>query len=1657
MMKQFIISVGLFSVTIALAALMSGCSKTIRERAKDAAAHSSIEQTAVMKVFELAKNVAKGLRSETELKSSFDDLSDAEIKELALKREGSSSFALFVVAAPASNVQADILTKYLSIAGNTKDPKDQVIILSLLKELNKDARPPEDANARIIMVTTILERYPEMINSLNKNGSFDIKTFNEIISRGNNATVQLLISKLNPNNLDIWTKWLSAAANKTEAQPLFKATFAKLTPQQQSKMGDLLLANMYKQNRIGEFIDDADAWGFKPLLNTHLFVLDSGKGETFTGSLAYVLAKMTALEDKYADFRNYMIKFKAALNNPAQYITHVTATNWGIVPHQEHIDAALQKALRPSNRDNLANYYLTLETPTDVFNAAKRPAAQVSNTLLKDIYNFIIGANDANAVALGTEPTAGVGDSFINLLAQRPVDQDSNFLLDKFLTSIFTVGGIPAVRNQLKNTTNALIPLKLLIKSKAGGTQEEIAKMFNRLMRDDDGTAVSKLTPVEVDSFVTETYTNSDAINKANFILVYNGATPGRKDRMRNKLLELAIDPRNPQKLQILLDQITDPLDPWGLRGGIETDGYKYAGTLLSGPLVYILAKKALNAAASGDNEAYDIFRIHAQTLKSAMPNFVNIVTAQAFAGGDIIRNLFTAQLGPSKVDFVNYYLASETIADMLSAAERPQAQVDNQSLRELYNLLIGNDNNEVFRLFNQASAIPGNPSFLNRLLMRGIDANTLYIVNKYMSGLFSHSGIAGEQNALNDNSGLKRPLKIILEQGRAAVDNASAKSAVLNRLSRHADAHAITGLLPVDFSANGSFLYQNPAAFKTLYSLYLPNSAEARALRSAVLAEAVDAGATATRKFLQQISDPLNVWGLNTVPPNAAMTATIYDLAGASGSLLFVLTNKANLEDAAGKKNAYRDLKSFASIIRSTFSLPGDYITLIGVTTWPGTGTIKNLLSTHLTPTHRQLFTNVYLANGQTQDVFDAAATPEAQFSNKMLKDLYLLTVSNDDVKAFNLSTIKIGSDKFIHHLMRRSADIDGYLNIVLDKYLTSLEKHSGIALVQSELNDNDTGAIPYPIQMLADATRTWLPIVSGDDPGQKALLFARLLRNDTGVASGSISRNDLRAQRFFAAGDKGKAAFKALYAKIKGTPQKAKAMRGNLLNEAYALNPANTVQLIDPGSIPGNDWGLLNELDTPDDLYVLRNRAGLGNHEGNYLYVTTKRLSEDAVASGKRDLYNKVLQKIAEIIKKHLDTAIPASYVPYTQLASPIIGDDAAGALKAVLDPTLPGFAEYYLRLDNTYPSVNAALVFENWGLSGVNFSPPVAIYLYQQAIKNDADAANLAAQGGLPQDMFIHRIVSRPLNIDTALILHNFLDLVGNNAVNLGAPNGDAARAQEIASLDPANQNALQLYLTSLAKKTPSLFSSAILLMLASYADAATIASINTDAGIARLLDATDAPTMADLRAKAIPSGMSLGDLAAINFYDLIVLPLPQLAKLTTIALAMSDARLKALAEWCANHSSHEAAAAFNASYALRGVPQKAIMRNTLITKAFELSFSQSRTGALEKITQLVTDGFFDQATLFSGTFQPFNAAADSSLLYAVIAKLISEVGNAPANIRPQIEALASSMKLRAPNWQNYLQDGTLNPGGESIIQGLMNKAGIAQALAEAWLQF
>lgn len=1433
---------------LAASALFStvGCNRTSREEkiTSLASQNSPAKQTDV--VFNMAKKFASASETASNVKNEFEKLNTEEVDELAEKQE--RAFALFMAIGKACGDSAFLLEKVLSASGSTNAAKNKISGAALVKELRKPKRPTGEAPTDLKkLLFLVLEKYPEQINNFkNANGSFDFQAFNELVLALDAAKVVSLLAKLELANFTAWIRWVTLAANKAAGQPAFKTLLGKAPSDKKEQMRNALLA-AYADDPIAlrAMIDEADAWGIGTGLDTDIYVLASGSpGTNFRGSLLYVLTKKAIRKhslpgamanEAFEELRGYATRIKPVINNLVAYKQHATMTDWGHVP-PEKIRTILVGALTPSNFEDFANYFLALECPEDVFMAIEKSVNRVSNAMVKDLFDKVI-VNIVTATTLGLKTKAVGGLSFINLLVGRPADAmgASIDMLDKFLLLRGTE------LTDLNDNRGGAKPIQILGRAgrPAADDATQKAKMFARLLTRDDGTAVKDLTNLELTTMVRNFYANTGpgGSGYANFKAIYQKAhlTNAQKRLMRSSLLAEVFAPtRRLDERRRFLDEVIDPAnDIWGLKptiANILNDEYDLGP--LSGPLVYLVASHAASlsdapvpympppgfipfpgfvpppSSPSLQEQALHCLRdfvvaVQAQCPPGTYPNYVR----NTVWGGSTILAMLQAKLDLTAIkraQFAGYFLAVPRKQEVYDAALRPEADVPNDLLKDLYIKVIGDDDAKAVTLAGKGAV--GSDRIIHRLLARRVDSDgcTFFVINKILNSAFTSGGILAEQAILTEPGAGILPLKIILVAARAlGADDAKQKLNIVSRLLKNANLPMMAAVNVADLTAIMPVLKNNPPMFKQTYQLFPPASPRALAMRSKLLSESYKT-MDGMNKFLRDIGDAINdPWGLHAGFVINAVKDT-YELGRInpanppySGTLLYVLVMRALEERLAGEIRAFKRLTEYATIIKALLSPNYNaYVAAIehgkAITLHLHDGLMAQPVLAFDIP-----YEGAYLALNDYRDVFAAALN--AGVPNAVLKKRYELIIGNDHAKAVLLGQAHaVGQRSFIEALVGRV--VDCHTGIILENFLDSINRAAlpgqGPADERIQLNMNNGGA-GIPIELLAS------PRPAGDNLVSKNNMARRLLMHDDGTALDNVPVANVANLDFFSGGRLGPEAFKMMYQKFavldapKANPQRdarTLAMRSALLERAYqnipdlqklieniAILPAKVA----PRPAEENIWGLNADL--------ISNTYTLGGVTGSLLHVITMqtiadehgglpvpharyRALREIAKLIKDDLNEKAeVQKVAQVNAATLTQVqielnfLNAQYETYASTAP----SNAKAALNAALDVSHPGFAYFYLHLQQpkilVAPGIydQSEVVMKAAANTNATFDLNVLQWLYNEAIVDGIQADFLGARR-IANTTFMHYMAVKPGKDETLYkVLFDFLAKIFNKA--------------------------------------------------------------------------------------------------------------------------------------------------------------------------------------------------------------------------------------------------------------------------------------------------
>lgn len=1586
-----------------------------------------VAQNKVDKAFDLAKGFAKGTVPIESLKSTFDTLTDEEMATLKEKQDkDNNDFGQFVVMGVSSAESMAIAKRYLQQKSSWNDEKQHLKCQAWIEALRVGRRPTNEKPIDHYKTTALLLTHcPDQINDLNNvQKTLDATWFNGVVTEVEPSNTQML-DKLSDKKLYEWFSWATPHLN--DAQPVFAVMLVKASNKTQDKLRNRLLSEYSKtRTDLETLIDQASLWGLN--LENDQFVMPAlTPGTSFQGSLLYVLTKRAIsggaivgnrLSQAMHDLRGYAEKIKTALG--ANYVDHITVRDFGIGA-LEKIHTVLEAALSPTHYEAFTDYVLDVNTPKDVYNAAGQPEAEVSNQMLKELYLLVIDSNQ-KAEALGHEPIGGGAEKFIHRLVQRNANSESGFLLNDFLGRL---GGTIGERAQLTNNDGGNFPIALAVTN--AGDPLIRQTMVNRLLKEDDGTAVATLTQNQLKELVDNAFNHRGFGDNGpeNFKLLYTTlhAYPAQQQILRSRLLEKANN--DPNDVQDLVDRIVDAHDVWGLKGGLTTDDYTLPTVPNPGSLLYVLTKKAVGINTT---TGFLALRGYAKAIRASLGDlaysaYLTHANVLDPPGLNTIASILNAHLTPKhQQNFSNYYLGKETVADLYAAADIPENDLPNHNLKELFDAIINNDNAQVLALAAEGGG--GANRFLHRLLKRSTDGegNSKYMLSKFLDGL---GGAAQETLNLDDNSGGATPLKVLFNAARILpaghADVPHQKTAVIERLVRNIGPLAVAGVTGGDLFGQMSLLLTMPASFKKLYNAFPNNSMERLFLRTTLLEDAYGKPAPALKKVIADITDAADIWGLRSGIENDVYELNKNPGPGVwTGPLLYVLARRAvDDKNTNTNPNAYVALGELALLVKNAFSLLGanfsDHIsvtqygappqTIIGLLTDPGFGGLAIG------------FAQSYVAAGTINSLF-SSVDDLGGVTNSLLKELYMLIVANDDAKASALSLltdVAHHNETFLHKLLKRTADAD--TSAVLHSFLTAVF-HGGGAAAELALLNNDLGTGSYPIKILADLL---IPARAGDNPTQKASMFTRLLEHDDGTAASTITGQELFAQKFFSAGTKGQEAFAKFYAKFAADPLKQEALRSSLIDDAHGSPPgglANLTTLVEQITNPSDTWGLRATLST--DIFRATNRF-MHFHVGNLLFVLTSLAIEDAraapsVAKG-LEVYS-ALRNSARMIKNTLEAAVANTYFAYVTAAT----SDAIALLKANLDATHGGFAEYFLDYNQTpIPDLDAARLL--FAASRVTNDTKVLKWLYDNYF-TDGVAIEIANLPPLADgNNFIHNLVRKEnLQIPYDILINLFARLEPAHA---------ALRTALVSADNADGKNPIKLML---GKNIPPGVPQNLLSAMVTYANQA---AIEENIRLTHLVIDTD-------KLLTFIKGNSLAVLNVFNQAD-------------------DQDRLGALAYWCgAETDNYQSAAtsvdtfksAFRHRYgALAAFPNKqATMRNKLFAGA--LTGFSAKEKRLNDASVIVDEGFLDFVVLSSNTFDPMDTGRNSTLLYAAIESLQPQH---KVELAQLITALKTKFNVAA-DWRLYLD--TPNNDGVAGLQSIMNLVipmATSRADAEDWLAY
>lgn len=849
----------------------------------------------------------------------------------------------------------------------------------------------------------------------------------------------------------------------------------------------------------------------------------------------------------------------------------------------------------------------------------------------------------------------------------------------------------------------------------------------------------------------------TDTDNKVNgqaaFKEFYLKSPSDSQELLRSKLLEKNYSEKDQQQRLKAMKFLLNEADAWGIKAGLDTDQYKLSstpGNFFRGSLLYVLMMSSIRENIKDSNvslQSFDDFNKYAQWIKQEINDddkYLTLVTKTSWGNAPDCRTALLKALTPFNYDnFVDYFLNLDTPKDVFEAVQRPVAEVSNQTLRKLYERVIGSDSNRATELSKMKDETVSKKRFIDFLVARTIDdaGDSNKILRSFLSTI--------EKNELplqlNGGNPQNTPILALVNENRKNDDNIE-KEKMLKTLSIGDDGSVINTLSEANLRNLVTLSYNNSNPsnqgqdeFKAIYTKQKLSVANKKIMRSDLLQKAYDKGSESLQTMVDEITDHADKWGLRAdVLSDLPFELKNHqpDKPSHSGPLLYVLVKRSIQET-----NREKDLRGYAQAIKN--ALGGNYVEHITKKQF-NNEIIKTVLWKYLAGKNRQDFTNSYLANEDIQDVYDAAERAENLVSNAMLDELYKIVIGDQKTATQILAKKPQDSTKnrFIHNLLKRSADSGGYSKSLLIKFLNNLQlKEAQERKILSEVKNGHT-----PLMLFMKANRP-LAKNTRDDSIQKEAMLKRLMLHAKSRMLAKLAPEDLGSQVKDLSLDC--AFFKQIYALINAkhdplSKNQAKAMRSALLEEELKKGSKSFSSFLTGLIDTDNKWGLKDGLDT--DIYKL------DTHEGSLLYVLAKR----AIDQAKNDAspYD-TLKTYSTIIKAHLDSKYDA------HLRVKQNGQTIKGELEKALNAD-QCFANSYLavgKIDDVYDGA---------GKKEEDLSNAKLRRLYTTIIGDDeAKASNLALKVSKIKARFIHRLLRRSADEDTLFILDKFLGAIYKHA--------------------------------------------------------------------------------------------------------------------------------------------------------------------------------------------------------------------------------------------------------------------------------------------------
>jgi hypothetical protein len=1009
------------------------------------------------------------------------------------------------------------------------------------------------------------------------------------------------------------------------------------------------------------------------------------------------------------------------------------------------------------------------------------------------LFEDSIASSPARALDLASKEHNA--ESFMHKLARMRSTAKSSAIAKKYLELIGTAGGAKA-------QTNNFAALKLLLKNNrpADGEVEaerdfiiaHIAKALApaqvRNIRDaGEYTRLIKAVVLVNDQIVTKKIVRfasskvynamiaviwpllNDADTQAAFVESYNDASlsVARKRALRSALLNIAYS--SPDRFAEIARffNLSDALQ-LKKNNALINDEYSLPQATIAGNfrgnLLKIFTDRAMEA---NTDHAYAELRELALLYQAQIP-------AHYAALAGVVLPVLENKLTNSKIGFANYYLNFNELEGLALAAESPT--VSNANLNRLFNLVLP----APIDLGRNAllAQLPGHAlnsdRFLHHVARRAADAYSSPVLLSFIGALG-----AQQQAIVGLKSNNKTALALLLNDRSAQAANNPNLRQSIQALVALDDGTILRDLNNTEvlnlinpYLASGTLADQ--AAFRDLATKLQADPLALKRLRSALLQNAYNLGPVYITSFLTNLS----AWGLKvglkddeySLENNPAAAVGNID-----GSLLYVLAQRATQDvgaPAALTNLDYDKVREYAGIIKTALGADYDAYTQVAYAPMPNLSVVERL--EHALPNKAQATYYLHLAPqaGLLQDANNAAIT------NAQLKNIYNLvidSVPNKNALAAALAAERLANtNRFLHELSLRQADAD--ILEIMTKFLASIKADAAArglvpaaeaATVVGRVGENNHESLAILLKALAQRP-------AGED--QSALLnqlslivdaaSVPLLNDLSDAEYARIAKLGFENRAVIAPSVNGRDFFKATYNKVTIGQRKAtlrSALLSNILADANAVNIGADMQSV---LAPADAWGLAATADMPyngadDSLLSILTQWAITKH------ATQPTAYDD-------------LKTFAAQIKNSLGP------IPYVTQAiggpAPLI---AVGSPLEILRNQLdghehkPGLAELTLGVIGATPiaGIDVGLIYratDTTGVHGSRLSNKDLRDLYWAIIGNKPA---IMAQGlsitlsHLPvapgPKTYVHRLVERPADADTAAILDNFLQNLQGNA--------------------------------------------------------------------------------------------------------------------------------------------------------------------------------------------------------------------------------------------------------------------------------------------------